>query len=823
MASVEQTVASPTADRILPILIVLFVASGCSALIYEIVWFQLLELVIGSSTVSLGILLATFMGGLCLGSLLLSRLVSARRNPLLVYAMLELGIGLSAIAVLFGLPLIASVYIANADYGMASLLLRGALCALVLLPPTMLMGATLPAIARWVESTPAGVSRLGILYTANIMGGVFGCLLAGFYLLRVHDMAIATYVAVIINISLAAIAFLMLSSVRHRGADETKTHEDSVQRAPDIWVVYVVIGLSGMTALGSQVVWTRILALMIGATVYTFSIILAVFLLGLAVGSCAGAYLARTGTRPRLALGISQILLVGGIAWAATMINASLPYWPIDPTLAVSAWYSFQLDLVRVTWAIFPAACLWGASFPLALAAAASPGEDPGRMTGAVYAANTIGAILGALLFSLIIIPAFGTFQSQRLLMVVSVLAGMWMLMGLVPNESGKISAREKPLAARAAIGGGLCVIVASAMLFWAVPGPAYGLLAFGRTLLKFNPVPKVLYEGEGINSTVAVTQWDETIRAFHVSGRAEASSDAHDMRIQRMIGHVSALLHRQPKTVLIVGFGAGVTAGSFTRYPGIERIVICEFEPLIPRVVSTYFAEQNYNVLKDPRVQVIYDDARHFLLTTHEKFDIITSDPIHPWVKGSATLYTRDYFELVKKHLNPGGVITQWVPFYESSPEVVKSQLATFFSVFPGGVIFGNEGTRTNSDTVVFAELEPRPIDVDKIQDRLDQDDHARVRASLAEVELYSATDIIGTYVNRASDLAAWLSDGQINTDRNLRLQYLAGMSSAAYQANEIYEQLLQDRKFPSDLFVGSEQTRKVLHDAFMRAQATE
>ena len=203
---------------------------------------------------------------------------------------------------------------------------------------------------------------------------------------------------------------------------------------------------------------------------------------------------------------------------------------------------------------------------------------------------------------------------------------------------------------------------------------------------------------GEGINSTVAVTQYDENTRSFHVSGRPEASTGAHDMRIQRMIGHVSALLHRKPRSVLIVGFGAGVTAGSFTQYPDIERIVICELEPLIPRVVSTFFLQQNYDVMKDPRVQVIYDDARHYLLTTREKFDIITSDPIHPWVKGSATLYTRDYFELVKKRLNPGGVITQWVPFYESTPDVVKSQLATFFSVFPNGVIFGNDGERTNS-----------------------------------------------------------------------------------------------------------------------------
>jgi spermidine synthase len=404
--------------------------------------------------------------------------------------------------------------------------------------------------------------------------------------------------------------------------------------------------------------------------------------------------------------------------------------------------------------------------------------------------------------------------------MGICLVAGLLLLVTLMPDRKGTLTAREQPLSARVGMSGGLGALALAAVLIWAIPGPAAGLLAFGRELPKWNPVPNVLFVGEGINSTVAVAEIDEGVRSFHVSGRPEASSGPHDMRIQRMIGHVSALLHRKPRSVLIVGFGAGVTAGSFTQYPEIERIVICELEPLIPRVVSTHFRKENYNVLNDPRVQVIYDDARHYLLTTREKFDIITSDPIHPWVKGAATLYTRDYFELVRKHLNPGGVITQWVPFYESTPDVVKSQLATFFSVFPRGVIFGNEGEGSNSDTVVFAELEPQPIEPDRIQQRLDSADYRRVKASIAEVGFHSVIDLLATYVNRAPDLAHWLKDAQINTDRNLRLQYLAGMSSSAYLAAEIYQDLVRDRRFPEDLFVASEETRAKLRKALERPQ---
>ena len=815
MASGEQGASASASKRTLPLLLLLFVASGCAALIYEIVWFQLLELVIGSSTVSLGILLGTFMGGLFLGSLALSRVVSARWHPLLVYGVLELGIGASAIAVLFGLPSVAGIYVAYAGYGLASIILRGAICALLLLPPTILMGATLPAIARWVESSPKGVSWLGIFYTGNIAGAVFGSLIAGFYLLRIHDMAVATYVAATINLFLAVIAFALAAAISYQAPFAAQPALSPAARPSDLWVVYFVIGLSGLTALGSQVVWTRVLALLMGATVYTFSIILAVFLIGLGIGSGIGSYLARTRPRPRLALGICQLLLVASVAWAAAAINAWLPYWPIDQTLTKSPWYNFQLDLVRVMWAIFPAACLWGASFPLALAAAACPGDDPGRFTGAVYAANTIGAIVGALAFSLVLVPSIGSFQAQRLLMVVCLAAGLLMLVTLMPDRKGGYGAREQPLSARAGMAGGLGATVLAAALIWVVPGPAPGLLAFGRELPKLVPLPEVLFVREGINSTVAVAQIEEGVRSFLVSARAEASSSPHDMRVQRMIGHVAGLLHREPRSVLVVGFGAGVTAGSFTRYPGIERIVICEIEPVIPQFVSTYFSKENYSVVDDPRVQIIYDDARHYLLTTREKFDIITSDPIHPWVKGAATLATREYFELVKRHLNPGGVVTQWVPFYESASDVVKSQLATFFSVFPRAVIFGNEGERIDSDTVVFAEADPQPIEPDQIQQRLDTPEYSRVKESLAEVGFNFAVDLLATYIGRAADLGDWLKDAQINTDRNLRLQYLAGMSSNVAQAALIYEELLRRRKFPEDLFIGSEETKGLLREA--------
>ncbi len=305
--------------RFLPGLLLLFVGSGCAALIYEIVWFQLLQLVIGSSSISLGILLGTFMGGMCLGSLLLPRAISPRQHPLRVYALLELGIGAFGLLILVSMPLVGGVYTAWAGAGTAGIVFRAVIAGICLLPPTMLMGATLPAISRWVKTTPEGVAWLGFFY--------------GGYLLRVFDVATATLAAVAINILVFAIAMALARQTPY----EADAPPPADVRAAGAWPVYTAIALSGTTALAAEVIWTRLLSLHFGATVYTFALILAVFLIGLGVGSTAGASLARTSPSPRRALGWCQLFICGALAWAAYQLTESLPYWPINPSIATTA------------------------------------------------------------------------------------------------------------------------------------------------------------------------------------------------------------------------------------------------------------------------------------------------------------------------------------------------------------------------------------------------------------------------------------------------------------------------------------------------------
>src|SRR4051794_12675835 len=441
MISVSSAAAHPmTPRRHLPALFLLFVGSGCAALIYEIVWFQLLQLVIGSSSISLGILLGTFMGGMCLGSLLLPRLISARRHPLLVYAMLELAIGVFALWILVSMPLVGGVYTAWAGEGMGGVIFRAVIAGICLLPPTMLMGATLPAISRWVKATPEGVAWLGFFYGGNIAGGVIGSLLAGFYLLRVFDVATATGVAVVINLAVAAIAYVLASRTAYEAdpAPAAVAGGRVTARA-----VYVTIALSGMTALAAEVVWTRLLSLHFGATVYTFALILAVFLTGLGIGSTIGATIARDSASPRRALGWCQLLLCAAVAWAAYELTESLPYWPINPYIATTPWFTLQLDLVRCMWVVLPGAILWGASFPLALAAVASSEQDAARLAGGVYAANTVGAIVGTMATSFILIPWIGSSHAEQVIIIVSALSALLMLEPSFAGASNEAPAKK--------------------------------------------------------------------------------------------------------------------------------------------------------------------------------------------------------------------------------------------------------------------------------------------------------------------------------------------------------------------------------------------
>jgi spermidine synthase len=580
--------------------------------------------------------------------------------------------------------------------------------------------------------------------------------------------------------------------------------------------VYVSIALSGMTALGAEVIWTRILSLHFGGTVYTFALILAVFLVGLGIGSTVGASVARTSAHPRRVLGWCQLGVCGAMAWAAFQLTESLPYWPINPSLITTPWYTYQLDLVRCFYVVLPGAMLWGASFPLALASVAITEQDAARLAGGVYAANTVGAIAGSMITSFVLVPWIGSSHAEQTLIIVSALSALLML---EPSYTGATEGKPRfSLSGTAVLAAAMVVAGLFARSVHELPGL---LVAYGRYAATRLGQADIIYVGEGVNASVAVSELSNGVRNYHNAGKVQASSEPQDMRLQRMLGHLTTLIPTQAKKVLVIGCGAGVTAGAVSIDPAVEHETIAEIEPLVPRVVSTYFAQHNFDVVRNPKVHVRIDDARHFVEATNETFDAVTSDPLDPWVKGAAMLYTVEFFEMVKKHLNPGGVVTLFVQLYESNSEAVKSEIGTFLEVFPNGIVWGNTNEGKGYDLVLLGQVEPTKIDVDAIEAKLQRPEYAPMKQSLREIGMNSAVDLFSTYAGRKPDLAPWLQNAQINHDRNLRLQYLAGLGLNLYQADVIYADMLRYvSKMPDDLFVASDVTRQSLYSGIQRAQ---
>lgn len=788
--------------------LLLFVGSGLAALVYEVVWFQMLQLVVGSSSVSMGVLLATFMGGSCLGSFWFARLVSARHHPLRVYAVLEAGIGACALVLLVVVPLIGGLYTAWAGTGSTGFLLRGVVAAACLLPPTLAMGATLPAIGRWVETSPRGMSWLGWFYAGNTVGAVAGCLLAGFYLLRLYDVIVATVVAAAVNAAVSVVAWRLAERDESQARGTVFAPAIAIRRdergGPWSGVApLAAIALSGYCALSAEVVWTRYLALSFGATVYTFGIILAVFLAGLGLGSAIGAVLAGRLQRPAMGLGIAQLLTIPAIWYSGVLLARVLPTLAPTVSMTTDVWQVFAIDVGRAIVAILPGPLLWGASFPLALAAGGTE-RDGGRLVGRVYAANTLGAIAGALASSLVLIGAVGSQVTQQVMIAVAGVAAIVALPSAGRVGAGARAARSwaGPVSART-----VAIVFVAIVAITTVPAVPALLVAYGRHAAAWaGHAGDIFFVGEGLQASVAVSRQADGSLNYHNAGKIQASSLPQDMRLQRMLGHLTTIVPKKARSVLVIGCGAGVTAGAVSVSPKVERITIVEIEPLVPTVVSSHFAKVNHDVLRNPKVRVHIDDARHFLATTDEQFDAITSDPLDPWVKGAAALYTKEFFDLARSRLKPGGVMTLFVQLYESSPEAVKSEIATFFEVFPHGLIFGNTFDGRAEDTVLVGTVEPPSLDVDELESAYLEPPHAAVRRSLGEIGIYSIVDLLGRYAGRAVDLKPWLAEAEISRDRNLRLQYLAGLGLNQHLGRELYQQILEYRRYPDDVFAARE-----------------
>jgi len=789
---------------ILALVYLIFFLSGAAALMYEVVWVRSLSLIFGGTHLAVTTVLSVFMGGLALGSFLIGKRVDGLKNPFRFYALLEIGIALFAVIFIILMKVYPAIYVflvqgrENASIYIAFIRVLFAFAALI--GPTTLMGGTLPLLTRFVSSHPEKLGgHLSFLYGFNTLGAVAGTAAAGFWLLRFFSVSTTLYFAILINSFVGILGILISTRVSKAikrltvdmqataaaAGSKTSAHaaaSNELENRFAFRIVFLGIGISGFCALGYEVLWTRILTLTIGTSVYGFTIMLAAFLTGIAFGSKTYGLLqkilpAKIQNMNNQIVGFGLVqCLIGICALIVTYYVRDLPINSINlhefylnrgfEVFAARQWANLTLAF---SYMIVPAFFM-GLAFPIAGSVNAAYRKKAGRAVGNVLAANTVGAILGSAVSGYLLIYIFGIERSLQLLTVLNIGLGL-----LVMLSVRRIKLLNQGVAALTAAVLVLLIFHPNFMRMW--DAEFFAIFQNNQPDAYDTPEKKrdavqntdVLFYREGVDSTISAIKIKGGIQALLVNGKVVASSAAQDRQCQLTLGHLPMLLHKDPRKVLVIGLGTGMTVGAVSVHPNLEELTLVEIEPNVIGAAKT-FGSYNNHVLDNPKLQVVFNDGRNFLTTTDRKYDVITADPIHPWTQGSGYLYTAEYFNLAAKHLLPGGIMCQWLPIYELSVADLKSVTRTFSQSFRYTMAW-----MTQYDAELVGSNQPIIIDAAELERRIGR---PSIAADLEPVMMGTATDFLSYFIMGSKGVTEFSSGGVINTDDNLYLEFSTPVS---------------------------------------------
>lgn len=711
----------------------------------EVVWFKYLNLTLGSTTAATATLLAVFMGGLALGSWAFGRRAPRLSRPAMTYGLLEAGIGLFALGTPLLFEAVQRGYVfAYRNFGAGPgvlLLVRVALAAAALLVPTVLMGGTFPVLSRLVERMESPGRRSARLYAANTTGAVAGVALAGLLFIPGFGLRVTLLFSACVSLVAALSAFAIQ---RERLAPAPPRAEE---RPLGIWLT--VAFLTGAGAMAVEVLWTRVLVLYLGSSVYSFSLMLAVYLVGLAVGSLAGAVLPVRD--PRRAIAALQLGLGASLI---TQVIAFPSYQKVLVAIATQVFRARTYGAVLVSETIatlaylFVPTFLMGATFAVVLRAVCRSRDTAPREAGSVYASNTFGSIIGALIAGFLAIPLFGTQNSLLAAGFLSaavallVLPGSWAvrvapaafaILALIPRRDG--------------------VILASGPFTDVAPG-------------------NVLFYDEDVTATVAVKRFNQPpALSLELNGVNVAGTTPDLIVVQKLQGHLPLLLAGRPEKVLHVGFGSGGTAHAVSLQP-VSQIRVVEISPEVLRAAGRFFRPVNGGVLRDPRLTATINDGRNFILASPETFDVILSDSIHPRYAGNGSLYTEEYFRLCAKRLRPGGVVSMWLPMYSLLPENYRSIVRAFRDVFPNVSIWYPHSVE-NSFTIVIATPE-KTVRLKDIAARIESS--SGIKRDLAEIGADDPADLLSYLLLGPDEVTAWVGNSEPHLDDRPSVEYESG-----------------------------------------------
>jgi spermidine synthase len=760
-------------DWVTPSLVALFVLSGAAGLIYQIAWVRLLALTFGVTIYAVSTVVAAFMGGLALGSFLGGRFADRLDRPILWYATAEAIIALMGLLSPRALEWVQSTYLAvyphdASEAALSVVALRFALAAVVLLIPTTLMGATLPLIVKGSLAMSRSIGpRVSWLYASNTAGAIFGTVAAGFVLIGSIGITRTVMVAAFLNLAAAGAALLLGAAIRTaRSADEgadvrataASTGEEPIGTPLVRSMVVLTFAVQGFASLAYEVIWTRVLAIILDGSTYAFSIVLATVLLGIAVGS---ALVSPLMSRPLPWVRIYAVLqaLVAAFAFLGLVVFARI-YGIMDRLDDVAILQ--QVLVSNFAWmavvcmvAILPPMLLLGASFPIAARIVVSGTANAGRDLGALYAGNTAGAILGAWSAGFFLIPALGTQFS------IQVLAG---INGILAIGLALISGRGRGVTATAA---GVVFVAAVGLALTLAPD------MYRRIIQGHFPERDIVWVGEGQETSVAVLRSRQTgFLEMYNNGQAQASEDPGTVSFHRLMAHIPMTIHPSPQDILIVGIGGGSTAGALTRHEP-RRLDVVELSDTVVQS-ARYFSAANQNVLDWPRLNLKVDDGRNHLLLTDRKYDVITADVIHPRNAGAAVLYSYEYYRLASQALKPGGLMSQWLEDRPDNPdnETQRKLMArSFLKAFPhvtmwvwGALLIGSNEPFDPDLRTIAAEWHERGLG-DILQGGFDTPE--------AFTALYAMSD---------AELRAWAGDGPIMTDDQPYVEYYLSLPGRSF-----------------------------------------
>ncbi len=738
-----------------------FFLSGAAGLVYQVVWSRLLNEIFGVSAHAVTAVLATYLGGLALGSWVLGRYADRVERPLRLYGWLEIAIGATALAGTWVVRALDPVHAWAASRlapdSIVLLAFRMLLASAVVLPPTFLMGATLPAMTRAFVDRLGRLGReLGFLYALNTAGAVAGSIAAGFALIRALGLHPTLWLAVGVNLLVGAAA---LALARGTGAvalapvPTPPSHEPDVRNRDGRWLL-AAMALSGFASLSLEVIWTRMLVLVLGTSTYAFVTMLSSFLVGIALGSGLARPFVDRLANPRRAFGWLQVAIAASTLATLPLVRVVIadgPGWVAALGLrwigvvAGQFGLSFLVMIVPTT--------LIGATFPLAARIWVRTLDTMGGRLGQVYGANTLGNILGALAGGFVLLPAFGMQRSIALLVLANLAAAG---AALLPAREEWL--RPRVLLRAAPVSVGLWTCAALLALWRPEPLPTSG----GG---KYDPLR---YYREGLVSTVTVFQRADDARqlVMKVDGVTIGQSSEGVDRKQQFLAHSPFLLERRPlRNVLSIGLGTGILIGEVAKHPGVERVECVELSPSVIEGARR-FAEHNGDVLDDPRARIVNDDGVSFLRHSRERYEAIISDgKSRSGHAGNAVFYSQDYYRSARDHLDGDGVMTQWVPLDVTSDDL-RTIVRTFVSVFPHAYLwFGPESC------FLVGTSKPLLLDLGAAQHVLDEP----AAAGLRRHGWRDATELAALLVADGVTLARWAGDGPVNTIERPILEFYA------------------------------------------------